>query len=138
MSKHFAILQDQMSLVHQTIKAIWRDQQEEIGQVNDAHRPMLDAYDQKEERVKKLLADFEAKLNTMSDYGRMAREEKKAERELVRLNDEFEANWGRDLDEHEAKIAKINEKYERLYQETIREAGYDLSAADTDGGEPHA
>ncbi len=138
MSKHFAVYGDQMRRARETLVLIWRDQQDEIGQVNDAHQHMLDAYDQKEERVKKLLADFEAKLNTMSDYGRMAREEKKAERELVRLNDEFEANWGRDLDEHEAKIAKINEKYERLYQETIREAGYDLSAADTDGGEPHA
>ena len=130
MSKHFTVLQDQMSLVHQTIKAIWRDQQEEIGQVNEAHRPMLDAYDQKEERVKKLLADFEAKLNTMSDYGRMAREEKKAERELVRLNDEFEADWGRDLDEHEAKIELINEKYERLHQAAMQRAGFNFDAVD--------
>ena len=87
---------------------------------------MLDAYEQKQKNVDSIIKDFENKTDDDMSYDDMHAEQQKSRCEIERLNEDFEANWGKDLDVHEEKIARINAKYERMYQKTMTGAGYTL------------
>ena len=133
MKQQFAAYGALMVEVRGALKAIWREQNKEIGIVNEEHRAMHDAYDRKEKDVAAVIKGFEIKLDEELSYSDMLDEQKKAMREIERLNEEFEENWGADLDVHEEKIAAIDAKYERMYQRTMKKAGFNLNA-DTDLG----
>ena len=128
MKKQFEQFGALMSEAREALKAIHLKQNEEIGAVNEEHRPMLEAYDRKEKNVEEVIKGFETKTGGDMSYDDMLAEQQKSMDEIERLNEEFEANWGNDLDVHEEKIAKINAKYEQMYQETMKDAGYNLNA----------
>ena len=128
MKKQFEQFGALMSEAREVLKAIHLKESEEIGAINEEHRPMLDAYDRKEKDVENVIKGFEIKLVDNLSYDDKLDEQQKAMREIERLNEDFEANWGNDLDVHEEKIAKINAKYEQMYQETMKDAGYNLNA----------
>jgi len=119
-----------MSKAREALKAISQEQNKEIGAVNEEHRAMHNAYKQKERNVESVIKGFEVKLNEDLSYNEQLTEQRRAMREIERINEAFEADWGADLDEHEDKIAKINAKYERMYQKTMKEAGYNLQGGD--------
>ena len=93
---------------------------------------MLDAYDRKEKNVEEVIKDFENKTDDDMSYDDLLAEQQKSMDEIERLNEDFEANWGKDLDVHEEKIAGINAKYEQMYQKTMEGAGYNLSVNDAE------
>ena len=128
MTQQFAAYGALMAEVHKATKAIWIEQNKEIGAVNDEHRAMHNAYAQKEKDIEAVIKGFENKLDEDLSYGDMLAEQQRAMREIERLNEEFDTNWGVDLDVHEEKIAAINDKYERMYQKTMKKAGYKLDA----------
>jgi len=132
MKKQFAAYGALMAQAREVLRAIAHEQNEEIGAINDEHRAMLSAYSRKEKAVAGVIKGFKNKLEEDVSYDDKLAELQKAERELERLNEEFETKWGRNFDEHKAKIARVNAKYQRMHQKTMREAGYDLDAGDAE------
>jgi uncharacterized protein (UPF0332 family) len=132
MKKQFATFGTLMAQAREALRETWIEQNNEIGAVNDEHRAMLNAYEQKQKDVQGVIKAFEIKLDEDLSYDDMLAEQQKSMREMERLTGEFEANWGKDLDAHEAKIAKIKAKYERMYQKTMKAAGYNLSVGNAE------
>jgi len=117
-----------MAAAREILRSIAREQNKEIGVVNEEHRAMHDAYNQKQKNVDAVIKSFESKLDEELSYEEKLTAQKEAMAEIEYLNEEFELNWGSDLDVHEEKIAKINAHYEHMYQKTMKEAGYNLDA----------
>ena len=114
MEKLFKEYGELMAKAREVLNKLWHEQEKEIAAVNAEY-----------ENMDAVLSVTVAKHGDVLSGDINQIKECKA---LMYDVDVILAKWGVDLAERDRRIDEINDKYEQMYQKTMKDAGYDLNA----------